>query len=108
MTASAVQSWYCPASDAANVVQEADTPTVIIENVPAGSVLKDLGFFCQDEAEQSVTNGMPGKVQLSWSRGSKNVVLEEGVVCLPNMPVSPVLQLSFAAFWLHPHTVHCA
>ncbi len=31
---------------------------------------------------------MRGKVQLSWSRGSKSVVLEEGVVCLPDILVS--------------------
>lgn len=61
---------------------------VIIENVPAGSVLSDLGFFCLDEAQQPVHGGILGKVQLSWSRGSKNVVLEEGIVCLPDMPVS--------------------
>lgn len=61
---------------------------MIIQNVPAGSVLSDLGFFCRDEAEESVTNGVQGKVQLSWSRGSKRVVLEEGIVCLPDMPVS--------------------
>ena len=61
---------------------------VVIENVPAGSVLSDLGFFCRDEAQQPVHGGILGKVQLSWSRGSKNVVLEEGIVCLPDMPVS--------------------
>lgn len=61
---------------------------VVVENVPAGSVLSDLGFFCRDEAHQPVHGGILGKVQLSWSRGSKNVVLEEGIVCLPDMPVS--------------------
>lgn len=61
---------------------------VVIQNVPAGSVLSDLGFFCRDEAHQPVHGGILGKVQLSWSRGSKNVVLEEGIVCLPDMPVS--------------------
>ena len=66
----------------------ADAPVVIIDNVPAGSVLSDLGFFCLDEAQQPVHGGILGKVQLSWSRGSKNVVLEEGIVCLPDMPVS--------------------
>ena len=65
----------------------AETPTVLIENVAAGSVLSDLGFFCRDEAEQPVHGGVLGKVQLSWSRGSKNVVLEEGIVCLPDMQV---------------------
>ncbi|KAL3158051.1 hypothetical protein ABBQ32_011660 [Trebouxia sp. C0010 RCD-2024] len=65
-----------------------NAPVVIIENVPAGSVLSDLGFFCLDEAQQPVHGGILGKVQLSWSRGSKNVVLEEGIVCLPDMPVS--------------------
>lgn len=61
---------------------------VVIDNIAAGSVLSDLGFFCRDEAEQPVHGGILGKVQLSWSRGSKNVVLEEGIVCLPDMPVS--------------------
>lgn len=66
---------------------------VVIENVPAGSVLADLGFFCRDEAQQPVHGGTLGKVQLSWSRGSKNVVLEEGIVCLPDMPVSWISQV---------------
>lgn len=62
---------------------------VIIESVPAGSILSDLGFYCRDEANQPVQTSMKGRVQLSWSRGSKGVVLEEGVICLPDIPVSP-------------------
>lgn len=79
---------------------QADAPVVVIENIPAGSVVSDLGFFCRDEAQQPVHGSTLGKVQLSWSRGSKNVVLEEGIVCLPDMPVScpsPVLLCHSAA-----------
>lgn len=79
----AVSAWHGVQADC-----PADAPVVIIDNVPAGSVLSDLGFFCLDEAQQPVHGGTLGKVQLSWSRGSKNVVLEEGIVCLPDMPVS--------------------
>ena len=82
---------------------------MIIQNVPAGSVLSDLGFFCRDEAEQSVTNGVQGKVQLSWSRGSKRVVLEEGIVCLPDMPVSSTLLPRMPKLTLPKLTLHsCA
>lgn len=77
---------------------------VVIENVPAGSVLSDLGFFCRDEAQQPVHGGTLGKVQLSWSRGSKNVVLEEGIVCLPDMPVSWTSQV-LSVLQCNLHTV---
>ena len=63
-------------------------PMVILQNVPAGSELEQLGFYCCDEARQPVYSGMKGRVQLSWSRGSKNVELLEGVICLPEILVS--------------------
>lgn len=70
------------------------SPMVILESVPAGSILSELGFYCRDEANQPVHTNMRGKVQLSWSRGSKGVVLEPGVICLPDIAVSPSCCLS--------------
>ena len=70
------------------------SPMVILESVPAGSILSELGFYCRDEANQPVHTNMRGKVQLSWSRGSKGVVLEPGVICLPDIAVSPSYCLS--------------
>ncbi|KAL0055143.1 hypothetical protein WJX82_007626 [Trebouxia sp. C0006] len=64
------------------------SPMVILESVPAGSILSELGFYCRDEANQPVHTNMRGKVQLSWSRGSKGVVLEPGVICLPDIAVA--------------------
>ena len=39
------------------------------------------------QAGRPVTNSASGRVQLSWQRGSRRVVLEEGVVCLPPLEV---------------------
>ena len=70
------------------ILSQADSPAVVIQGVPAGSLLNNLGFYCVDEAGNPVYNGLQGKVQLSWCRGSKKVVLEDGIVCLPAMQVS--------------------
>ena len=84
---------------------------VIVENVPAGSELVQLGMYCCDEARQPVYTGMKGRVQLSWSRGSKNVELLDGVICLPKIPVSfpitrnwptPLVVLTFVHIECHP------
>ena len=64
---------------------------MVIDGIPAGTVLADMGFYCQDEAGNPVHSGMHGKVQMSWCRGSKKVVLEEGVVCLPDLLVSGLI-----------------
>lgn len=73
---------------AAQSESESGSQMAVIEDAVAGGMLKDLGFYCLNEAGECVHTGMLGKVQMSWSRGSKNVILEEGVVCLPDMAVS--------------------
>lgn len=70
------------------VTSQSEGPAVVISHVPAGSVIDNLGLYCVDEVGQPVHNGTQGKVQLSWCRGTKKVMLEEGVVCLPELQVS--------------------
>lgn len=69
------------------VMSQSEAPAVVLQGVPAGSVLDNLGFYCVDEAGEPVYDGSHGKVQLSWCRGSKKVVLEDGIVCLPELQV---------------------
>ncbi len=56
-------------------------------DVPAGSVLSNLAFYCCDPSGQPVHNGMEGIVELSWVEGPKKASLDHGLLCLPDLQV---------------------
>lgn len=60
----------------------------VLEGLPAGSSLEGLSFLCLDEAGRPAA-AVKGRLQTSWSRGTKRVALKEDVpVDLPRLPVS--------------------
>ena len=60
---------------------------MVLEGVEAGSVVTGLAFACLDEAGRPAEAGTPGKVQVSWSRGTKKVRLEDQPLPLPDIQV---------------------
>ena len=60
----------------------------VIEGVEAGSRLPHLAFICVDEAGRPAEAGVTGKVQVSWSRGTKKVCLGQEPLKLPDIQVS--------------------
>jgi hypothetical protein len=69
--------------------REAGSPGVaVIEGVEAGSVLQGLSFHCLDEIGRPAEAGTAGKVQVSWSRGSKKLQLKESPLALPDIQAS--------------------
>lgn len=59
----------------------------MLEGVEAGSLLQGLAFQCLDEAGRLAEAGTAGKVQVSWSRGTKKVKLQEQPLTLPDFQV---------------------
>ena len=59
----------------------------VLEDVPAGSLVQGLAFQCLDEAGRLAEIGTPGKVQVSWSRGTKKVKLQDQPLALPDIQV---------------------
>ena len=60
----------------------------VIEGVEAGSQLPHLAFMCVDEVGRPAEAGLTGKVQVSWSRGTKKVRLGQEPLQLPDIQVS--------------------
>ena len=63
----------------------------LVEGVEAGSVLENLAFYCADEVGRPAATGTAGKVQVSWTRGSKKVRLQDGPLALPGIQVESTL-----------------
>lgn len=72
----------------------------VIEGVEAGSVLKDLTFQCLDEAGRPAEGGTEGKLQVSWSRGTKKVKLQETPSPLPGLQVRIQIMAPFDIYML--------
>ncbi|KAK9843600.1 hypothetical protein WJX84_002029 [Apatococcus fuscideae] len=55
-----------------------------LEGIPAGQVIDELGFYCQDEAGRPVGGALKGRLTFSWGRSTKKVTLQdETIVQLP-------------------------
>ena len=59
----------------------------VLEGVEAGSLVQGLAFQCLDEAGRLAEAGTAGKVQVSWSRGTKKVKLQDQASTLPDIQV---------------------
>ena len=69
-----------------------------LEEIAAGSVLDELGFYCQDEAGRPVGGGLKGRLTFSWGRSTKKVTLQdETIVQLPPLQVPFAVALTSSA-----------
>lgn len=66
----------------------------MLEGVKAGSLVQGLAFQCLDEAGRLAEAGTAGKVQVSWSRGTKKVKLQDQASTLPDIQVRISLRSS--------------
>lgn len=64
--------------------------TAVLEGAQAGTVIRGLSFQCLDEAGRLAKEGTLGKVQVSWSRGTKKVKLQSQPLPLPNIQAGPL------------------
>lgn len=59
-----------------------------LEGIPAGHMIDELGFYCQDEAGRPVGGALKGRLTFSWGRSTKKVTLQdETIVQLPPLQV---------------------
>ena len=71
-----------------HVQMEGEGMLTCLESIPAGSVIDELGFYCQDEAGRPVGGGLKGRLTFSWGRSTKKVTLQdETIVQLPPLQV---------------------
>lgn len=77
----------------------------VIEGVPAGGALSDLAVLCSDETGKPAQPGTAGKLQVSWTRGTKKVKLGEEPMQLPDLQVTIFLLHSFRG--LTATHLHC-
>ena len=72
------------------VLQDCDSGeglVAVLDNVEAGSLIQGLAFQCLDEAGRLAEASTAGKVQVSWSRGTKKVKLQNQPLGLPDIQV---------------------
>ena len=63
-------------------------PLAVLDPVAAGASIEALSFLCVDQAGRPAAVGAAGKVQVSWTRGSKKVKLRDSPMPLPAVAVS--------------------
>ena len=72
---------------AAQAHESGSNTVALLEGAEAGSTIMGLAFQCLDEAGRLAEIGTPGKVQVSWSRGTKKVKLQDQPLALPDIQV---------------------
>ncbi len=67
---------------------EGESMVTCVEEIAAGSIVDELGFYCQDEAGRPVGGSLKGRLTFSWGRSTKKVTLQdETIVQLPPLQV---------------------
>lgn len=79
-------------------VQEAasgaeEGPVALLPPAAAGCKVEGLTFLCVDGSGRPTAEGVQGKVQASWSRGSKKVKLLQTAMKLPDLQVCKLAAL---------------